>query len=44
MWCKYCKHVYVNGNMISVEVIPGMGKGRDEGERGGEFKCHTFNT
>jgi hypothetical protein len=23
--CKYCVYVYVNGNMISTETIPGRG-------------------
>jgi hypothetical protein len=25
--CKYCVPIYVNGKMISVESIPGMGEG-----------------
>jgi hypothetical protein len=25
IWCKYCLHMYVNGKMIPVETIPGMG-------------------
>jgi hypothetical protein len=25
---KYCVHMYVNGKIISVEAIPGMGWGR----------------
>jgi hypothetical protein len=30
--------MYVNGKMRSVEIIPGMGRGREkENERGGEF-------
>jgi hypothetical protein len=33
IWCKYCVHMYVNGKMISVETISGMG-----GE-GNEEKC-----
>jgi hypothetical protein len=31
MWCKYWVHMYVNGKMISVETMPGMGEG-DKGE------------
>jgi hypothetical protein len=31
IWYKYCVHMYVNGKMIPVETIPGMGKG-DKGE------------
>jgi hypothetical protein len=31
IWFKYCVHIYVKGNMISVETIPGIGVGR-EGE------------
>jgi hypothetical protein len=27
-----CAHVHVNEKMISVEIIPGMGKGGDEEE------------
>jgi hypothetical protein len=27
IWCKYWVHMYVNGKMISVETIPGMGGG-----------------
>jgi hypothetical protein len=30
MWCKHCLHMYINGKMIPVEIIPGM--------RGGEIK------
>jgi hypothetical protein len=26
MWCKYCVYMYVNGNMIPAETIPGMGR------------------
>jgi hypothetical protein len=33
IWCKYCAHIYVNTNMISVETVPGMGRGEDEEER-----------
>jgi hypothetical protein len=25
IWCKYCAHMYVNGKMMSVETIPGVG-------------------
>jgi hypothetical protein len=31
-WCKYCVHMYVNGKIVSVETIPGMGGGGYEGE------------
>jgi hypothetical protein len=24
---KYCVHMYVNGKMVSIETIPGMGGG-----------------
>jgi hypothetical protein len=26
MWCKYCVHLHVNGKLISVETVPGMGE------------------
>jgi hypothetical protein len=29
---KYCVHMYINGKMISVETIPGMGGGGNKGE------------
>jgi hypothetical protein len=29
IWCKYCVQMYVNGKMIPVETIPGVG---DKGE------------
>jgi hypothetical protein len=36
--------MYVNGTMISVQTIPGMGrKGMKENGGGGEFKCDIFN-
>jgi hypothetical protein len=25
--CKYCVHMYINGKMLSIETIPGMGGG-----------------
>jgi hypothetical protein len=31
MWYKYCVHMYVNGKMRSVEIIPGMRGGEDKG-------------
>jgi hypothetical protein len=41
--CKYCIHMYINGKMIPVETVPGMGAGRiKENDRGGEFKCDIF--
>jgi hypothetical protein len=30
MWCKYCVHRYVNGKMIPVETVPGMGGEADK--------------
>jgi hypothetical protein len=35
IWCKYCVHMYVNGKMIPVETIPGMGGGRIKENGGG---------
>jgi hypothetical protein len=32
IWCKYCVHMYVNGRMIPIETISGMGGGGCEGE------------
>jgi hypothetical protein len=26
IWCNCCVHMYVNGKMITVETIPGMGE------------------
>jgi hypothetical protein len=31
IWCKYCVHMYVNGKMIPVETVLGMG-GREDKE------------
>jgi hypothetical protein len=30
--CKYCVHMHVNGKMIPVETVPGMGGKEDKGE------------
>jgi hypothetical protein len=30
--CKKCVHMYVNAKMISVETVPGMGRGGDKEE------------
>jgi hypothetical protein len=38
-----CIHMYVNGKMISVETIPGMGGEREIKEKG-EFKYDKFDT
>jgi hypothetical protein len=36
--------MYVNGQMISVEMIPGMGEGEmKENGRGGEFKYNILD-
>jgi hypothetical protein len=44
LWCKYCVHMYVNGKMRPVEMIPGMGRGRiKENDGGGEFKYDIFD-
>jgi hypothetical protein len=47
MWYKYCEPIYVNGKMMPVETIPGMGQGgggiKEKG-RGGEFKNDIFDT
>jgi hypothetical protein len=32
MWCKYCVHMYVNGKMIPVETVPGIGGRGDKEE------------
>jgi hypothetical protein len=32
IYCKYSVHMYVNGKMIPVETIPGMGGGGSEGD------------
>jgi hypothetical protein len=33
--CKYCVHMYINGKMIPVETIPGMGgRGKKENVEG----------
>jgi hypothetical protein len=29
VWFEYCTHMYVNGKMIPVETIPGMGEGNE---------------
>jgi hypothetical protein len=29
---QYCVHMYVNGKMITVETIPGMGEGKNKEE------------
>jgi hypothetical protein len=34
--------MYVNGKMISVETIPGMGGGIKENGGGSEFKYYIF--
>jgi hypothetical protein len=37
--------MYVNGKMIPVETIPGMGGGKNKGEGGrGELKYDIFDT
>jgi hypothetical protein len=38
----HCVHMYVNGK-VSVETIPGMRGGRDEGEWRGIFKYDIFD-
>jgi hypothetical protein len=39
IWCKYCVHMYVNGEMRPIETLPGMGEGNNKGEWWkGEFK------
>jgi hypothetical protein len=36
--------MYVNGKIISAEIIPGMGRGRKkENGRGGEIKNDVFD-
>jgi hypothetical protein len=30
---KYCLHIYVNGKVVPVEIIPGMEGNEDKGER-----------
>jgi hypothetical protein len=32
IWYKNCMHMYVNGKMVSVEIMPGMEEGGNEGE------------
>jgi hypothetical protein len=32
--CKYCVHMYVNGEIIPVETIPGTGGDKGEWRRG----------
>jgi hypothetical protein len=32
MQYEYCVLMYINGKMLSVETLPGMGRGEDEGE------------
>jgi hypothetical protein len=27
IWCEHCVHMYVNGKMMPVETVPGMGEG-----------------
>jgi hypothetical protein len=44
IWCKYCAHVYGNGKMIPVEIVPGMeGWAVKENDRGGDFKYDIFD-
>jgi hypothetical protein len=38
---KYYVYMYINGKMVSVETIPGMGEGEDN-NRGDEFKYVIF--
>jgi hypothetical protein len=42
MWYKYCITI-VNGKMIPVETIPGMGEWIKKNGRGGEFNCDIFD-
>jgi hypothetical protein len=35
--------MYVNGKMIPVETVPGMGQGMENGVCVGEFKCELFD-
>jgi hypothetical protein len=41
---KYCVHMYINGKMIPVETVPGMGRReiKENGE-GDEFKYDIFD-
>jgi hypothetical protein len=42
---KKCVNMYVNAKMIPVEIIPGMGVGRDKRELWrGEFNYDIFDT
>jgi hypothetical protein len=41
--CVYCVHMYVNGKIISVQTITGMGEGQMKNSRGGESKYDIFN-
>jgi hypothetical protein len=39
IWCKYCVYMYVNGKMIAVKTLPGMGKREiKKNSWGGKFK------
>jgi hypothetical protein len=39
IWCKNCIHMFVNGNIIAVDVILGSGDERKKENGGwGEFK------
>jgi hypothetical protein len=35
--------MYVNGKMVSAEIIPGIGEGLKENDGGGEFKYYIFD-
>jgi hypothetical protein len=38
-------HMYVNGKMIPIETVSGIGEGGiEENDGGGEFKCDIFDT
>jgi hypothetical protein len=34
IWCRYSVHMYVNGKMVTVETISGMGRQGEKGEWG----------